>query len=176
MSRTRDQRRAALIDPIADHLLAHGVAASNLRALAQAAGTSDRMLLYYFADRDDLLAAAFARIRARLDAALRDGAPTVRLPADRLTETVWALASQDALRPTMELLLDVMVRAGREGGVFADAAQAATTQFVDWLADRLDIADAADRRRQALRVLATIDGLILLRAADPNGFADADAP
>jgi len=38
-------RHDALIDWLADHVLAHGLSASSLRPLAKAAGTSGRMLL-----------------------------------------------------------------------------------------------------------------------------------
>ena len=62
----RAQRRAQWLDAMADHLLAHGLAGSPLRALAAAAGTSDRMLLYYFSDRDDLLAALLRHVAQRM--------------------------------------------------------------------------------------------------------------
>ena len=61
---TRDERREAAIERMADHVLAEGLAAATLRPLAAAAGTSDRMLLYYFADKDELLTATLARISA----------------------------------------------------------------------------------------------------------------
>ena len=49
-------RRGELLDRMAAHLLAHGLEGANLRPLARAAGTSDRMLLYYFADKEELFA------------------------------------------------------------------------------------------------------------------------
>ena len=51
----RNDRREAAIERMADHVLSEGLAAGTLRPLAAAAGTSDRMLLYYFADKDELL-------------------------------------------------------------------------------------------------------------------------
>ncbi|MFN9375915.1 MAG: hypothetical protein ACK564_02585 [Novosphingobium sp.] len=41
----RDAQREAVIERLAGHLLAHGLARTSLRQLAQAAGVSDRMLL-----------------------------------------------------------------------------------------------------------------------------------
>ncbi|MFY8208820.1 MAG: TetR/AcrR family transcriptional regulator, partial [Caulobacter sp.] len=46
----RDEQRARVIAVLADHLLATGLSQASLRQLAAAAGVSDRMLLYYFAD------------------------------------------------------------------------------------------------------------------------------
>ncbi len=54
---TRDQgRRAALAEAATDHVLEHGLLHLSLRPLAAALGTSDRMLLYHFTDKDDLVA------------------------------------------------------------------------------------------------------------------------
>ncbi len=50
------KRRTALAEAATDHVLAHGLLGLSLRPLAAALGTSDRMLLYHFADKDDLVA------------------------------------------------------------------------------------------------------------------------
>jgi AcrR family transcriptional regulator len=43
-------RRAEIIQRLTDYVLAEGLSAASLRPLAKAAGTSDRLLLYYFND------------------------------------------------------------------------------------------------------------------------------
>jgi AcrR family transcriptional regulator len=50
-------RREELARAAADHALGHGLIGLSLRPLAAAIGTSDRMLLYHFSDKDDLVAA-----------------------------------------------------------------------------------------------------------------------
>jgi AcrR family transcriptional regulator len=49
-------RRAALAEAATDYALENGLIGLSLRPLAAAVGTSDRMLLYHFADKDDLVA------------------------------------------------------------------------------------------------------------------------
>jgi AcrR family transcriptional regulator len=49
-------RREELGEAATDYVLAHGLIGLSLRPLAAALGTSDRMLLYHFADKDDLVA------------------------------------------------------------------------------------------------------------------------
>ena len=75
----REDRREAAIERMADHLLAEGLGAATLRPLAAAAGTSDRMLLYYFTDKDErhrhLLARIAARMIVQLDSAIRGSGP-----------------------------------------------------------------------------------------------------
>ena len=49
-------RRDELAEAATDYVLEHGLIGLSLRPLAQALGTSDRMLLYHFRDKDDLVA------------------------------------------------------------------------------------------------------------------------
>src|ERR1700735_4324085 len=98
----RDDRREAAIERMADHVLAEGLAAATLRPLAAAAGTSDRMLLYYFADKDELLTATLARIAARMIVQLDSAIPAERpRPFSVLLEQVWAAVASDSLQPFM---------------------------------------------------------------------------
>ena len=58
-----DTKRADIIERLTAYVLAQGLSASSLRPLAKAAGTSDRMLLYHFADKDDLFRTLLGIIR-----------------------------------------------------------------------------------------------------------------
>jgi AcrR family transcriptional regulator len=49
-------RRHDLAEAATDYVLAHGLLDLSLRPLAAALGTSDRMLLYHFKDKNDLVA------------------------------------------------------------------------------------------------------------------------
>ena len=68
-----DTRRAAILERIADHILANGLSASSLRPLAKAAGTSDRMLLYYFADKAEIITAALGVVMQPLSISTQVG-------------------------------------------------------------------------------------------------------
>jgi AcrR family transcriptional regulator len=52
-----DRRRDTLLAACTDHVLAEGLIGLSLRPLAKAVGTSDRMLIYHFGNRDGLVAA-----------------------------------------------------------------------------------------------------------------------
>lgn len=167
-SLTREDRRAALLDAMADHLLAHGLAGSPLRALARAAGTSDRMLLYYFADRDELLGVLLDHVAERLKVMLDPIDPTPQ-PWAALLRGMWELARTPALRPYLQLFLDLATAAGRGEEPHRTAAGRIAGGFIDWTAVRLDPAEGPTRARATL-LLATLDGLFLIegtgRAAD----------
>lgn len=161
----RDQRREEAIERMADHLLAHGTAGASLRTLAAAAGTSDRMLLYYFADKDELIAETYARIGSRFTALLEAGfADGARRAPETLLAELWAAMGSPAVAPFMRFWLDVASAAARGAATERAVAGGIARGFADWIEARLDLPEPAARAAAAARLLATIDGMMLLDA------------
>ena len=165
---TRDDKRTAAVERVADHLLAHGLEGAGLRALAAAAGTSDRMLLYYFRDKDDLVAAALERVAARLTTALDGAIPAGgRKPYAPLLAAIWEAVGSPELSPYMRLWLELAGDAARGREPQRAVAAAILDGFARWVADRLDGLPA-----EAALLLATVDGLLFLDAAGRRDLAD----
>ncbi len=59
------ERRTALLEAAATHLVEHGVAKVSLEGIATTAGTSARMLVHHFGTRDALIAGALQIARRR---------------------------------------------------------------------------------------------------------------
>src|SRR6266850_7868524 len=76
-------RRAELLDEVADYILSNGLADLSLRPLAAAINTSPRMLLYFFDTKEQLIADALAHIRTREQLDFKRAASKSR-PADRM--------------------------------------------------------------------------------------------
>jgi AcrR family transcriptional regulator len=168
-----DNKRAALLERMADHVLAHGVGAASLRPLAAAAGTSDRMLLYYFPDKDAILAAVFGRIAARFAALLAGAAlPPPPCPAAELRRALWRLVREDAFRPFIRVYLELCVAASRGEQPHAAIAGPLAQGFLAWVGSLLDVADEADRLPQAALIVAAVDGLWLLEAVGQADLVD----
>lgn len=88
-------RREALLTAVADDLAANGLADFTLRRAARAAGTTHKVLLYYFDGADDLLAEALRRLRARrIDNVLNTNVAASTL-AQRV-EAFWPILKDDA--------------------------------------------------------------------------------
>lgn len=164
-----EARRSDIVDRVTDFLLAEGLALASLRPLAAAAGTSDRMLLYYFPDKDSLIAAALTRAAERLTVALAGADAAPRAP-DVLEAELLALTAGPQVWPFMCLAFEVTALAARGHGLYRQVGGALARGFLDWIAARLDIADAAERRAAALRLLRTVDGALYLKG---TGLDDA---
>ena len=89
MSR-RTARRDDLAEAATDYVLEHGLVGLSLRPMAAELGTSDRMLLYHFRDKDDLVATLLRVSNDRSVAGIRalPPSPDVRAAVQALWATV----------------------------------------------------------------------------------------
>jgi AcrR family transcriptional regulator len=170
----RSDRRQAAIDRMADYLLSEGLEAATLRPLAAAAGTSDRMLLYYFANKDELLSATLGRIAARMTAQLDDAipiGPPRSFPV--LLEEVWTALSSESLKPFMYVWLDLAAGAARGLQPHLSVAGEIADGFLAWVTSRLERQSASESGGSAALFLTSIEGMYLLKAIGCGGLADS---
>lgn len=160
------QRRDELVDRLANHLLEQGLGAASLRVLARAAGTSDRMLLYYFADKDALIAAVLARIAERLTLQLGEIAAPQPMAPQALRAHLAPALLDDRFWPYMRLWLGIAARAAHGEPPYAQVGEQLGRGFLLWTAAQTD---SADPMRDAARLLASVEGMVLLKSI---GMAD----
>ena len=169
----RETKRAEALDRIADHMLSEGLAPSSLRALGASSGTSDRMLLYYFTDKDEIVTAALQVVCLRLAGVLtRAVGEAGPLPPKALLRQLAPLIRGAALRPFMRLWLELAVLAARGQEPYRRVAGEIAGYFIDWVAGRLQVAAAA-RHAEAAALVALLDGLVLLDCVGRQACADA---
>ena len=163
-----DVRRQELLARMADHVLAAGLPGASLRPLAAAAGTSDRMLLHYFADKEELLTATLTLIAQRLVVVL-DAAQPEPLPFDRLVPYLAALLQDAQIQPYLKLWLELASASAREIEPFRTVARQILQTFLDWIGTALLVDREDDRRPLATLALAIIEGFVLFDAlGDPT--------
>ncbi|TDU80555.1 TetR/AcrR family transcriptional regulator [Streptomyces sp. KS 21] len=128
MARTADQaKRDHLLRQVRAYVVENGLANLSLRPLAKALGTSDRMLLYYFGSKEQLVAQALDRdegrpllvLRRALDVA---GAPTDPAGMRAMLEEVWRQFTtpperRDILPVTFEVMTASVLNPDRYGPV-----------------------------------------------------------
>lgn len=166
----RDARREAAIERMADHVLAHGLAGASLRPLAKAAGTSDRMLLYYFRDKDELLAVTLERVATRLAALLEAAVPAgMRLAPETLLQAVWEGMSTPLMQPFLRVWLELAAGSARGEQPQREVAGRIADLFHGWLADRVDDPDAA---AVAAGLFVKLEGAMLIEALGRRELAE----
>ncbi len=158
----RDARRQALTRRIAQYLLDTGLPGASLRPLAAACDTSDRMLLYYFEDKKDLLTGALFEVAQRLQVVL-DAGITGQMPAPRLIPAIRSLLAGPELRPYMQLWLEVAARAARGEEPFRSVSHTLCAGYQAFIAAHLT-GDAMQQAEQSAELLPVVEGWVLLDA------------
>ena len=172
-----DTKRADIIERLTAYVLAQGLSASSLRPLAKAAGTSDRMLLYYFPDKPALIAAVLEEVAARMITLLEAVKAPEPVPAEVLEARLLPMVLDPAVWPFMQLWLEMAAQAARGDEACARVGEGIARGFVAWLEAQLDLADASSRSAAALRLLMTIEGGVLLKSLGlGEGIAAIAAP
>lgn len=167
-----DTRRADIIDRLTAYVLAEGLAASSLRPLAKAAGTSDRMLLYYFKDKSEIITAVLEQISGQLVAMVSTHTASEPLPVDVLRQKLAGILFEDALWPYMRIWLDVAARAAMGDPYYRAVGEQIGRGFLEWGKVQLQSDSDAQRDIDAARLLVSIEGMLFLKSIGLDDVSD----
>jgi AcrR family transcriptional regulator len=142
------------------YFLRHGVANLSLRPLAEATGTSARMLLHHFGSKERLIAAVMDRMRSRLQSSFESAAlARSQRNCGEVLLAFWRLTTSRKFRPYLKLLFEVQILAVQNPTRYA---QYLTDTSASWL--RLiepTLPSGAQRQITATLATAVLDGLML---------------
>lgn len=166
----RAHKRAEIVSKLADHVVRAGLGDIGLRRLARVAGTSDRMLLYYFRNKDELLMAILLEIGEGLAETVGERVGSEPLPPAEALTRLWDVLKGEGFADQLRLWLDLSSRASRGDPVFGTIVESVRDRWVEWTSRLLDVPEA-DKPALALLLMATIDGQVVLF---PTDFARGD--
>ena len=86
-----------LLDAVIEHFTAEGLADQSLRRIAEAIGSSHRMLLYHFGSKDGLLLEVVREVEARTQVRLAALGEDAVGQTDQLIRRMWAYLADPAL-------------------------------------------------------------------------------
>jgi AcrR family transcriptional regulator len=161
-------KRSALVQRIADELLTAGVAQIPLRDLAARLGTSDRMLLYYFRDKQDLVLSSLSEISSRLAKTLASTLPAGKSSPDAILKRIIPLFSASGVATSLTVWADISARGYRGEEPFLTLTRESVRWWLEWLEQRLDMNPGKGRRDMAAAVLTVVEGVRQLATLAPD--------
>jgi AcrR family transcriptional regulator len=163
------KRRRELLDALIEDVAARGIGDRSLRDIAEAVGTSHRMLIHHFGSRDELLLAIVGEVERRQ---MRVAAELPDTPADGFA-AMWADVRRPRLRPFERLFFECYARGAQGEPPYAGMLPAAVT---GWL-EHVDTTSGGRADPATARLgLAVVRGLLLdLVATGDEAGVDAAA-
>lgn len=146
-----------------DLALERGIGAVTFGAVGRRAGVSDRMVVYYFPTKADLVSAVAAALGVRLQGLLADAFGARPLPREALTRRAFQVLASPKADPVFAVYFEMLGQAAAGVEPFRTLARHQADGWVAWMAPRLDADSDKARREQALATLAQVDGLLLVR-------------
>ena len=158
-----EAKRHVVIEKTADHLLSHGIKEATLRKLAAAVGMSDRMLMHYFTDKEELVRSSLNLLTARL-VGLLESARTEQMPFQKFLPYLSEMMKHPQVRPYLRLSLELAALSAEGVESYNIIARKICKDFLGWIASALQVEREEDRMPMAALAFATTEGFMVLDA------------
>ena len=152
-----------------------GVGAVTFGTVARHLGINDRTVVYYFPTKADLVTAVVMTLGAELQSLLESAFGEAPLPREELMRRAWPVLATPEADPAFAAFFEVVGLASTGAEPYRTLSSGIVAQWLPWLATRVTGRTTAQREREALAVLAQIDGLLLLRRLAGPEAADQAA-
>ncbi|WP_158884215.1 TetR/AcrR family transcriptional regulator [Rhodanobacter sp. L36] len=152
-------RKETLVDELVEYMLVNGLSNVSLRPLAEALGTSARLLIYHFESKEGLLTEVLERMQTRLRQSfgtmLERGSGSSERPLKQFWD--WAIAARNF--PYLRLLYELQILAAQNPESYGQYLQQNASNWSELIAMALP----ENERTPAMVTLvgAVFDGLFL---------------
>ena len=164
MTRTPDlARREELLEAIVDYVFEHGLADLSLRPLANAVGSSPRVLLYYWGSKAELVQAIVEGVRARQLQGFSMIRDTHYESPRQACLDVWQIMTHPKHEPLFRFFFELFGLALQDRATYASFLEHVVDDWIAFFARPLvdrGVA-SADARAHATMMLAGVRGFLM---------------
>ncbi len=154
--------------------MAEGLSQLTFGRLAKRLGISDRIVVYYFPTKDQLLTEVMLAVGAQLQETLAAAFTTPAADHLQLARAAWPVVARSEADPVFALFFEANGLAASAREPYRTLVTQLVEAWIDWLTACFD-GPPGQRRREAEAALALIDGLLLLRQVAGPDAADRAA-
>jgi len=153
------QKRQEIIASVADHLLREGFRNSGLRALAKSVGISDRMIMYYFETKEELITEAMLLLADGLASGLELALPERQASGTQIVTALVDMALREDSKPMLTLWFEIVGLAVRGDEPYKSTARLFLSRWEEWIEGKL----GPKHRHRAPSLLAQVEGEVMIR-------------
>lgn len=151
-----EQKKIQIIQYIVENGLLNGM---GIRSLAKVAGTSDRMLIYYFGSKDELINQALYVIASGVVYQLDGLLGTHKRLGVQLLAECTAVVSHEGFKPAVQLWFELVGLSVRQQEPYASNARQLAQNWIDWVESRLE----EPHEGEAADLYAHLQGRLMLK-------------
>ncbi len=164
--------RETLLPKMATHVLENGLSDVSLRPLARAAGTSDRMLLYHFGTKAELMDRLLEYMAARYAEVLESAFPPGRAEtSQKCLEQVMTVTRKPEFQPFLRVWWEAVAGGAAGETQWRDSNGKVMDTLLAWLETHLPEGEP-DPAGTARLMLTIIEGAQMLEAVGRRDIAD----
>jgi AcrR family transcriptional regulator len=171
-ARWAPDRRQELVEGTVSYLLERGLVGLSLRPLAKALGTSDRMLLYYFSNRDEIIENALMCIGAHIQGLFRSVLPETGASPMQAVQAVIHEMGNPVTRSHLQVWVEILALASRGDAICERVADSVTSGWSDSLCALLSVPPRQAAGATAA-VIGLVGGMIVFQLADRDDLVHA---
>ncbi|MTH53735.1 TetR family transcriptional regulator [Bacillus mangrovi] len=158
-----DIKKQMITKELANYILENGLQSASLRNLARAANTSDRMLLHYFKDKDELLSEVLTFLSDELISII-ESSRTERMPFNELVPFLSKTVKDPLIRPYLQLWLGFIGIASKKEEPYYSIARKICDGLYAFFKRAIYAEQEEDIEQLAAFALAAVEGMVLLDA------------
>ena len=152
-----------------------GLGSLSFGRVASHLGISDRMVVYYFPSKADLISSVAVELGTQLQGLLERAFGPEPLDVDELQRRAWPVLASSSADGVFRVFFEMIGLAAAGSAPYDTLAPTLLQGWIDWLATRISGGSDAERRRQAAGVVARMDGLLMVRTVLGPRTANAAA-
>ena len=165
------KKKEAYIERIAGYILQNGINESSLKKMADAALTSDRMLMHYFKDKEEILNLTLMQISQDFISLLNSD-PQLKLGFDEFVIFLGEAIKDNRVRPYLNLWLELIHLASNGKDPYFAVSKKIGETYWGWLLQVYRPAVNEDKNRMAALIYALTEGFVFLDKIDMGDKID----
>ena len=170
MSDKVELKKLAWLDAMAKFVVQHGLGEASLRPLAKAAGTSDRMLIYHFNSKENLIFQVLEYAFDQLGERVKNYFPESRAKSRYdCAITLLGFMDEPEYKYYMRLWLEVVANSAQNEKLYSEIGQKLNVNFEQWLIEHLP-EDDANPQQSARAMLTLLQGIEVQAALDDKSI------
>lgn len=154
--------------------LSDGLSQLSFGRLARRLGISDRVIVYYFPSKEDLISDVLLGLGLQLQAALEPAFATRADDHVELLRAAWPILARNEVDPVFALYFEASGLAATGCEPYRTLVPRLVDGWIEWVGHFLT-GTPGHRRTQAAAAVGVIDGLLLLRQLSGPDVADRAA-